>query len=93
MGMTTIATEELESLLELVATQDGRIASLEADIDYLRRERILYKEGPDALLKQFKRPSPEEPCPPGYYRGNSGRCVLGDHEMIYENLRAQRRHE
>lgn len=93
MGVTTIATGELESLLELVATQDARIASLEADIDFLRRERVLLKEGPDALLKQFRRASPEAPCPPGYYRGNSGQLVLGDHKMIYERLRAQRRGE
>lgn len=90
MGVTTIATGELESLLELVATQDARIASLEAENDFLRRERVLLKEGPDALLKRFKGASAFEPCPPGYTRGHAGQLVLVDHEMIYARLKAQR---
>jgi hypothetical protein len=93
MAVTTIATEELESLLELVATQDARIASLEAENDFLHRERVLLKEGPDALVKRFKGASPDEPCPPGYGRGNAGQLVLTDHAMIYARLKAQRRGE
>lgn len=91
MAVTTIATGELESLLELVATQDALIASLEAENDFLHRERVLLKEGPDALLKRFRGASPEEPCPPGYGRGAAGQLILTDHAMMHADLRAQRR--
>ncbi|WP_156399059.1 hypothetical protein [Methylobacterium sp. Leaf466] len=90
MAVTTNATAELESLLELVATQDARIAALEAENDFLHRERILYREGPQELLRQFSGPSAGEPTPPGYGRGNSGQLIILDPELLYQRLREQR---
>ena len=91
--MMAIPAEKLESLLELVATQDARIAALEAEIDSLSRERVFLKEGPAALRRQYAGPSSETPCQPGYIRGNAGQEVLADHQTIYALLRAQRRGE
>lgn len=72
MAVITIATAELEFLLELVATQDARITTLEAENDYLHRERILRVDGPDELLRRYVGASTGEPAPPGYAHGNSG---------------------
>ncbi|MGX9983164.1 hypothetical protein [Methylobacterium fujisawaense] len=59
---------------------------LEAQCDFLLRERDIYRQGPAAA--QTPAMAALEPCPPGYTRGAAGQLVLVDHERIYAMMHA-----
>ena len=47
------------------------------------KERLLYREGPAALLANV---ALDEECPPGFGRCKSGKLYLADRELIYAQM-------
>ena len=62
----------------------AQITHLESEVDYLRRERLLYREGRESLERSGNQPDLLAPCPPGFSRGHSGQLYAVTYEAGQE---------
>lgn len=67
---------EWAALAAHLESLEAQIAELSSQVDFLARERLLYKEGRDAL-ERTTNPSVDllAPLPAGFGRGNAGQVV------------------
>lgn len=77
----TIPDDEWAAIAAHLESLEAQVTELTAQVDYLSRERLLYREGRDALERATS-PAVDllAPLPTGYGRGAAGQVIAVTHE-------------